>query len=60
MSIKRNICLVQGITKKLHVSVLNYFDDIFLYSRITECYNFFNPEGRVLDSRWCHWNFSLI
>jgi hypothetical protein len=20
----------------------------------------FKPEGRGFDSRWCHWNFSLI
>ena len=19
----------------------------------------YKPEGRVFDSRWCHWNFSL-
>jgi hypothetical protein len=19
----------------------------------------YNPEGRRIDSRWCHWNFSL-
>jgi hypothetical protein len=19
----------------------------------------YNPEGRGIDSRWCHWNFSL-
>jgi hypothetical protein len=20
----------------------------------------YNPEDRRIDSRWCHWNFSLI
>jgi hypothetical protein len=20
----------------------------------------YKPEGREIDSRWCHWNFSLI
>jgi len=20
----------------------------------------YKPEGRVFDSQWCHWNFSLI
>jgi hypothetical protein len=48
-----------------HVYSLPILEQVFLgnkghaVSQLVEAMRY-KPEGRRFDSRWCHWNFSLV
>jgi hypothetical protein len=41
------------------LNIVTNFGGTLLVAQLVEAQHY-KPEGRGLDSRWCHWNFALI